>query len=141
MGRLCTDFRKLNDATWKDAQPLPRIDETLEVMGGACYFSNLDLVSGYWQVELDPKNKKKTAYISYTLHGLYQFNVIPFALCNATFQRLVLAGLHWSVCLVYLDDIIVFNSTVDRHLEILREVLTHLRSAGLKIKSSECDML
>ena len=142
--RFCIDFRKLNDVTRKDAQPLPRIDETLYAMGGACYFSTLDLASGYWQVERDPKDKEKTAFV--TPYGLYQFNVMPFGLCNApaTFQQLmeqVLAGLHWSVCLVYLDDIIVFSSTVDRHLEILREVLTRLRSAGLKIKPSKCHML
>ena len=53
--RFCADFRKVNDVTRKDAQPLPRIDDTLDTMGDACYFSTLDLASGYWQVELDPR--------------------------------------------------------------------------------------
>ena len=77
-------------------------------MGDACYFSTLDLVSGYWQVELDPRDREKMAFA--TPFGLHQFRVMPFGLCSApaTFQRLmeqVLAGLHWTTCLVYPDDI------------------------------------
>ena len=109
--RFCVDFRKLNGVTRKDAQPLPRIDDTLDTLGQACLFSTLDLASGYWQVQVDPKDQEKTAFV--TPFGLYQFRVMPFGLSNApaTFQRLmehVLSGLHWSICLVYLDDIIVF---------------------------------
>ena len=138
--RFCIAFRKLNDVTWKNAQPF----HWIHVMGGACYFPTLDLASGYWQVELNPKDKEKTAFV--TPYGLYQFIVMPFGFCNvpATFQRLmeqVLAGLHCYVCLVYLEDIIMISSTVHWHLEILREVLTCLRSAGLKIKPSKCHML
>ena len=144
--RFCIDLRKVNDLTRKDAQPLPRIDDTLDTMGEACYFSILDLAraSGYWQVALDPNDKEKTAYA--TLFGLYQFRVMPFGLCNApaTFQRLmeqVLAGLHWTCCLVYLDDIIVFSRSVPDHLSKLREVFSQLKGAGLKVKPSKCDLL
>ena len=125
------DFRKLNDCTRKDAQPLPRIDESLDALGGACYFSTLDLASGYLQVVMDPKSKEKTAFT--TLYGLYQFRVMPFGLCNApaTFQRLmerVLSGLHWTACLVYLDDIIIFSKTVEQHLALLRDVFSRLEA-------------
>ena len=106
--RFCVDFRKVNELTKKDAHPLPRMDETLDMLSGAKWFSTLDLASGYWQVEVDPADREKTAFS--TPFGLYQFRVMPFGLCNApsTFQRLmelVLSGLHWTTCLVYLDDI------------------------------------
>ena len=142
--RFCIDFRKVNNLTRKDAQPLPRIDDTLDTMGEACYFSTLDLASGYWQVALDPNDKEKTAFA--TPFGLYQLRVMPFGLCNApaTFQRLmeqVLAGLHWTCCLIYLDDIIVFSRSVPEHLSKLREVLSRLKGAGLKVKQLKCHLL
>eukprot|EP00731_Ephydatia_muelleri_P003764 Em0001g3764a len=142
--RFCIDFRKVNAVTTRDAQPLPRIDDTLDLLGGASYFSTLDLASGYWQVEVDPLYREKTAFI--TPFGLHQFRVMPFGLSNApaTFQRLmeqVLAGLHWSTCLVYLDDIIVFSRTVADHLDQLRDVFTRLKNAGLTLKPSKCHLL
>ena len=108
--RFCIDYRKVNAVTRKDAYPLPRVDDTLDTLAGAKWFTTLDLLSGYWQVEVEPSDKQKTAFC--TPEGLYEFNVMPFGLCNApaTFQRLmdmVLAGIQWSSCLVYLDDIIV----------------------------------
>ncbi len=142
--RFCVDFRKVNDLTKKDAHPLPRIDDTLDSLGGAHWFSTIDLASGYWQVEVDPSDREKTAFA--TPDGLYQFRVMPFGLCNApaTFQRLmerVLQGLHWSTCLVYLDDIIIFSASVGDHLARLDEVLARLREAGLKLKPSKCQLL
>ena len=142
--RLCVDYRNLNQATKKDAHPLPRIDDTLDQLSGAHWFSTLDLASGYWQVELNPADKEKTAFS--TSFGLFQFNVMPFGLCNApsTFQRLmemVLAGLHWSICLVYIDDIIIYGRTCEEHLERLEEVFKRLRQAGLKMKPSKCFLL
>ena len=101
--RFCVDYRKVNDVTRKDAYPLPRIDATLDTLHGSQWFSTVDLVSGYWQVEVDQADREKTAFC--TTEGLFQFWVMPFGLCNApaTFQRLmdlVLAGLQWRECLV-----------------------------------------
>lgn len=141
--RFCVDYRKLNDLTTKDAYPLPRIDDALDSLHNACWFSTLDLASGYWQVEVDPKDRHKTAFI--TRQGLFEFNVLSFGLCNSpgTFQRLmdlVLADLQWTTCLVYLDDIIVFGRTFQEHLLRLDEVLFKLRQANLKIKPSKCNL-
>ena len=110
--RFCVDYRKLNAVTEKDAMPLPRIDNTLESLHGAKYFSTLDLKSGYWQVPIEERDKEITAFCT-SSGRLFEFNRLPFGLCNApaTFSRLmdhVLSGLSWEICLYYLDDIIVF---------------------------------
>ena len=83
------DFRKINDVTKKDAHPLPRIDDTLEALGEAQWFSTLDLAGEYWQVEVNPADREKTAFA--TPDGLYQFRVMPFGLSNTpgTFQCLM----------------------------------------------------
>lgn len=101
----------------------------------------MDLSSGYWQVELDSNDREKTAFN--TGCALYRFKVMPMGLTNAppTFQRLmelVLRGLHWKVCLVYLDDVLVFSRTFSEHLNSLEEVFSRFRSAGLKLKVNKC---
>ena len=141
--RFCIDYRRLNDVTIKDAYPLPRIDESLDQLAGSKWFSCLDMNSGYWQVELDKDDRKKTAFIS--RKGLFEFKVLPFGLCNApaTFERLmeiVLAGLHWETCLVYLDDIIVCGKTFEDMVKNLDEVLDRLQEAGLKLKARKCQL-
>ena len=142
--RFCVDFRKMNDATIKDAHPLPRIDDTLESLHGAQYFTTLDLKSGYWQVPIKEEDKEKTAFRT-SSGQLYEFNQLPFGLCNApaTFSRLMdrtLAGLAWNICLYYLDDIIVFSSTWAEHLERLRAVFERLRRANLKLGARKCHL-
>ena len=127
--RFCVDYRKLNAITRFDAFPLPRIDETLESLGGARFFSTLDLLSGYWQVGLTEQARLKSAFT--TRSGLFLWNVMPFGLCNApsTFERLmefVLQGLQWQTCLVYLDDVVVFARTEKEMLVRLDEVFTRL---------------
>ena len=140
--RFCVDFRQLNSATVKDAHPLPRIDDLLDALHGAKWFSTLDLKSGYWQVPITEQDKAKTAFRT-SSGQLFEFNQVPFGLCNApaTFSRLmdrVLAGLHWETCLFYLDDIIVFSSTWEEHLARLRQVFERLRHANLKLGADKC---
>ena len=140
--RFCVDFRQLNAAKVKDAHPLPRIDDLLDALHGAKWFSTLDLKSGYWQVPITEQDKAKTAFCM-SSGQLFEFNQVPFGLCNAsaTFSRLmdrVLAGLHWETCLFYLDDIIVFSSTWEEHLARLREVFERLRHAKLKLRAEKC---
>ena len=142
--RFCIDYRKLNASTRKDVFPLPRIDASLDALGGATWFSTLDFRSGYYQVPLNRKDAHKTAFIS--LSGSYQWKVLPMGLCNSasTFQRLmnmVLAGLTYTSCLVYLDDIIKMSTTLDEHLDRLAEIFLRIRAAKLKLRPDKCKML
>ena len=139
--RFCVDYRFLNKATKRDCYPLPRIDNCLESLGGSVFFSTLDLRSGFWQTEIAQEDRDKTAFI--TRSGQYRFTVLSMGLTNAPsqFQRLmdlVLAGLIWQACLVYLDDIIIFAPTFDLHIERLSDVFARLKKAGLKLKPSKC---
>jgi len=142
--RCCVDYRQLNDATRKDAYPLPRTDVCLNAMSGSHWFSTFDLRSSYHQVALDPNDVDKTAFI--TCRGMYRFRTMPFGLCNAgaTFQRLMdltLTGLNFEVCLAYLDDIIIFSRTPEQHIVRLKQVLERLRRVNLKLKPNKCCLM
>ncbi|GMF57707.1 unnamed protein product [Phytophthora fragariaefolia] len=139
--RFCVDYRALNKITEMDVYPLPRIDETLETLGGALLFSTLDLKAGYWQILVAPEDRDKTAFT--TKKGLYRFIRMPFGLTNApsTFQRRmnhVLRGLTWSTCLVYLDDIVVFTrGGIERHIVELACVDRKVVDGGIDIEVKE----
>ena len=140
--RFCIDYRKLNSKTIKDSYALPRIEEALEAMGGSQWFSVLDLKSGYWQIEVDEGDKPKTAFTVGPL-GFYECNRMAFGLTNApaTFQRLMehcLSDINFRKCIVYIDDIIIFSSSFEEHIERLEAVFQRLLDFGLKLKLSKC---
>ena len=117
--RFCIDFRKLNSRTKKDSFPLPHMQETMESMVGAQFFSSMDLKSGFWQVRMSV-SRQYTAFTVGSL-GVYEFLRMPYGLCNAptTFQRLMqncLGELNLTYALVYLDDVIVYSKMEEDHL-------------------------
>lgn len=139
--RFCCDWRELNRVTKKDSMPLPRVDDTLDRLAGSAWFTTADFTAGYFQVELDEGSKEKTAFI--TPDGLWEFNVLGMGLCNApaTFMRLmhhVLGDLMWTVCMAYLDDVVIFSKTYDEHLKDVEAVFSAIRRAGLKLKAKKC---
>ena len=141
--RFCIDFRKLNGRTIRDSYNLPRIDDTIDTLVGANYFSKLDLRSGYWQVEMNESDKAKTAFSVGNL-GFYECNRMAFGLTNApaTFQRLMercMGELNLKQCLIFLDDILVFSQNFEEHLERLEAVFSRLKQHGLKLKGSKCE--
>lgn len=142
--RVVVDFRKINDVTLSDAYPLPLITDILDQLGRARYFSNLDLASGFHQIEMDPQDSCKTAFS--TPFGHYEFSRMPFGLKNApaTFQRLmntVLLGLQGFKCFIYMDDIVVYGDTLIAHNKKLTEILERLRQHELKLQPSKCNFL
>ena len=132
--RMCVDYRELNQVTKKDAYPLPRIDSLMRMFEGSSYFSTMDLKSGYHQVRMAEKDREKTAFI--TPFGLYQSVVMPFGLCNApaTFQRLVDSVFDKYIghgVGVYIDDIVIYADSAEKHDDILDMVLRALIRNGL----------
>ena len=142
--RFCIDYRRLNDVTVKDAYPLPRIEDALDSLSGAKYFSALDLASAYWQIAMDPDSVDKTAFATHI--GLFEWLVMPFGLSNApaTCERLMeqlFQGYQWNGVLVYLDDLVAYGRSWPEALKMLRVVFQKLREANLKLKPSKCFLM
>lgn len=143
--RMCVDYRALNNKTIKDSYALPRIDEVLDSLAGAKYFSVVDMKSGYYQVEIAEPHKSRTAFTVGPL-GFWEHNRLPFGLSNApaTYQRIMencFGELHLKICFIYLDDLIIFSDTFEEHLERLELILLRLRECGLKLSAKKCSFL
>jgi len=120
--RCCVDYRSLNQVSRKDAYALPRTDVCLDALAGAAWFTTLDMKCSYHQVEMEPADADKTAFIC--REGMFKYLTMPFGLCNAgaTFQRLVdivLSGLTYEICLAYIDDVILYSRTQGEHFDRL----------------------
>lgn len=142
--RLCVDFRQLNKRLIPDKFPLPRIDDVLDNLGRAKYFSTLDLFSGFWQVPLEEQSKNLTSFS--TTEGSFRFNVLPFGLNVApnSFARMMsiaFSGLDPATAFLYLDDIIVVGASVEHHLKNLEKVFIICREKNLKLNPQKCQFL
>ena len=143
--RFCVDYRKLNEATVKDAFPIPKIHQTFDALNGQKYFSSLDLASGYWQAPEAEEDQHKTAFVNPD-GGFYEYVMMPFGLSNApgTFQRLM-NGLFrehlWKWALVFLDDVLVYSKCEEDHFSHLKATFQLLREADLKLKPKKCRLV
>ena len=131
----------MNERTVRDSNPIPRMDDCLDLLRDAQFFSTLDCNVGYWQIPLAEEDKPKTAYISQC--GTYQCTRLLFGLCNApaTFQRataMILSSVKWQNVLFYLEDLIVFSTDAESHLSHLDTVLTLLGKHGVTLKAQKC---
>jgi hypothetical protein len=125
----------------KDNYPLFRIDEMLDALQDAQWFTTLDLASGYWQIKVKKEDQEKTAFI--TKFGTYEFKVMPFGLCNtpATFQKTmdkVLQGIKDKFVLVYFNGVIIFSKTFEKHIQHVEEVMKRIRDANFRLKAEKC---
>ena len=144
-GRLCfcIDFCKLNAKTKRDSYLLPHIQEAIESLVGAGYFSCLDLKAGFWQIAMDEVSKQYTAFTMRNL-GYFKCECMPFGLCNAPAmsQRLMqncLGKQNLTYYLIYLDDMIVFSKMEEEHLQCLHTVFNCFREHNLRLNPTKCE--
>lgn len=139
--RFCVDYRGLNDITVKNKYPMLVVDELLDELSGAQWFTKLDLRSGYHQIRLVQQDEHKTTFKTH--QELYEFRVMPFGLTNApaSFQGLMNTIFDKMIrrnVLVFVDDILVYSKTLEEHVQHLREVFAVLQQHKLFVKASKC---
>jgi hypothetical protein len=141
--RLCTDYRALNKVTVRNSYAMPRIDDVLDVLDGATHFSNVDCLQAYHQIPITDERSKDLTTFQAPDGGLYRYNCMAFGLVNAPaiwsqFIDTVMRGLKWQICLVYMDDVIIYTGgSLKKHLAALDEVFNRLDEYGLKVRPSK----
>ena len=140
--RLCADYRALNEITKKDRHPLPLINEALAKLGGAKYFTKLDIKDPYHIIQIREGDEWKTTFS--TKLGTYEYLVMPFGLCNApaAFQRWINEVLMEHIdmcCIVYLDDVLIYSNPLQQHQQDVSNILKAIRKSGMKVKPSKCE--
>lgn len=139
--RFCIDYQQLNAFMVKNKHPMPIVEELIDELAGANWFSKLDFRAGYHQIRIAPDDTHKTAFKTHD--GLYEFLVMPFGLTNATttfqsimnliFRRLLHRGV-----LIFMDDILIYSKTLEEHMQLLCEVFDVIRANQFFIKLSKC---
>jgi len=140
--RLCADYRALNEVTKNDRHPLPLITEALDRLGGAKYFTKLDIKDAYHNIRIGEGDEWKTPFS--TKLGTYENLVVPFGLCNApaALQRWINEVLMEHIdmcCIVYLDDVLIYSNTLQQHRKDFSNILEARRKSGMKVKPSKCE--
>jgi hypothetical protein len=139
--RFCIDYRQLNAITVKNKYPIPIVEELLDELKGAPWFTKLDMRSGYHQIRLLPEDEAKTTFKTH--HDHWEFRVMPFGLTNApaTFQaamNTIFQPLLRKSVLVFVDDILVYNKTLEEHIHHLQQVFDILHHHKLLLKKNKC---
>ena len=141
--RFCVDYRGLNAVTVKNRYPIPLIQETLERLSKACYFTKLDAVSAFHRIRIAAGDEWKTAFR--TRQGLFEWLVVPFGLCNApaSFQTYINDSLGRDILdqyvTAYIDDVLIYSNSLEEHRAHVRTVLQRLLAAGLQIDINKCE--
>lgn len=145
--RMCIDFRKLNSVTKKEYYPLPNISDLIQgySTGRKVLFTVIDVAEAYHQIDMEEKDIPLTGFSTY--QGHYEYTKMPFGLVNApcTFQRfmnLTLSGLTGDICMVYLDDILIFNADGEEdHISKIEKIFEKLREVNIKLKPKKCNFI
>lgn len=139
----CVDYCNLNDITKRDSLLIPCMDECTDLISDAALFPTLDADSGYWQIETDQTDSKKTAITSH--HGLYHFIRMPFVLSNVpgtlhSTMDVALSTGKWQFALVYLEDIVKFSKNLDEHIDHVRHVLPFPSNGSETVELKKCKL-
>lgn len=142
--RVVIDYRKLNEVTIQDKFPIPNMESLFDKLGRSQYYTTLDLAKGFYQILMDERDIEKTAFS--TPMGHFEYIRMPFGLKNApaTFQRMmnhVLSDYINKICVIYMDDILVFSVTIKEHFESLNKIFKRLNEFNLKVQLDKCKFL